>query len=132
MTIKVYAAGDKVLLDLCGRRRDLVLTPVNAAALADMLDDRAKWAEGAEPELVKGEQWDVHVRSYGGFVAIRFYSPDLGAPERVPMPAAVARKLAETLRANARAAGYKIRFTTDGAALPMRRRRTVRGEIVGR
>ena len=129
--LKVYAAGDKVLIDLCGRRRDVLLSPLEAVQFADMLDDRAAWAEQAEPELVKGEQWDCHVRSYGGRVVVRFYSPELGLPERVPMPAGAARQLAEVLRANARAAGYKIRFTTDGA-LPMRRLRTRRGEIVGR
>ena len=106
--LKVYAAGDKVLIDLCGRRRDVLLSPLEAVQFADMLDDRAAWAEQAEPELVKGEQWDCHVRSYGGRVVVRFYSPELGLPERVPMPAGAARQLAEVLRANARAAALSF------------------------
>lgn len=130
--VKVYASGDKVLLDLCGRRRDLTLKPLEAAQLADMLDDRAAVAEQAEPELVRGEQWDVHVRSYGGLVAVRFYSPGLGSPERVPMPAQAARKLAGILRQNAQAAGYKLRIVAEtGGSIRRPKRRSKRGDIVG-
>lgn len=109
--LSVTAAGDKVMLDLGGRKCDVLLTPLNAARLAGALDDQAAVAERAAPELVLGEVWAIRTDSYDGCVALRFTPPGLGSPDRVPLPAGVARRLAETLRRLAVWAGYKTRLT---------------------
>lgn len=106
----VTATGDKVMLDLGGRRRDVLLTPLCAARLAGVLDEQAALAERAPPELVRGEVWEVGTDSYDGRVVLRFTPPGLGHPERVPLPASVARQLAETLRRLAVWAGYRARL----------------------
>jgi hypothetical protein len=108
--VSVSAEGDKVVLDLHGRRRDVLLSPLDALRLADALDEKAAGAERAAPELVRGEVWNVHVTSFDRKVALRF-TPPLGVTcGRVPMPAGAARRVAELLRSNAELAGYGMRI----------------------
>lgn len=110
MRISVHQEGDRVVLDLDGRRRDLLLSPLSALHLAEALEGAAVRAELAEPTLCRGEVWDVFVTSFDRQVALRF-TPPLGVTcERVPMPALAARRLADLVRTNANMAGFGLRI----------------------
>jgi hypothetical protein len=108
--LTVRQEGDKVILDLGGRRRDVLLTPLAADDLAEALEAAADRAARAPAELFRGERWSAHVTSFDRKVALRFTGPDLGLPDRVPMPAAAARALAAKVRENATWAGYGMRL----------------------
>jgi hypothetical protein len=109
--LTVRQEGDKVLLDLGGRRRDVLLTPLAAADLAEALEAAADAAARAPAKLFRGEPWGCHVTSFDRHVALRFVGPDVGLPERVPLPPAAARRLAAKLEENASWAGYGMRLT---------------------
>ena len=110
MAFAVFAEGDKVVLDLGGRRRDLLVSCSQAEKLEHELQRCAKIAEKALPELIKGEVWDVRAESYDGFVALRFIPPLTGNAARVPVPFAVARQLADLVRFKRQQAAWKMRF----------------------
>jgi hypothetical protein len=109
--LSVRQEGDKVVFDLGGRRRDVLLTPLAAADLAEALEAAADLAARAPAELYRGERWACHVTSFDRHVAIRFIAPDIGLPDRVPLPSAAARRLADLLRTNANMAGFGMRIT---------------------
>lgn len=110
--LKVFTENDKVIIDLSNRKRDVLLTPLSAEKLADTLEEKALVAENSLPGLFRGEQWEIKVTSFDGYVVIRFYPPFLGNPEQVPLPPGIARKLTIMLRRNAIWAGYKMRIET--------------------
>ena len=101
---------DLVVIDLCGRRRDVLMSCGEAERFAVALEKNAALAELGDPALVRGEPWEAKVESYDGAVAVRFYPPTVGAPERVRMPAAVARAMAARVRFKAQQAAYRMRF----------------------
>ncbi len=100
---------DKVVLDLGGRVRDLLLDCDMALELANTLEAWARIAEKQPLAPFRGEPWGCKVESYDGKVAIRF-RPPLGNPTRVPLPAGMARKLAETIRAKESWARHGMRL----------------------
>lgn len=110
--IKVCTNGDKVILDLCGRKRDVILSPLEAANLAGALCEAATLAEAELPGLIIGDVWSVFVTNFDRHVVMRI-TPlnDVGNPERVPMPGKAARKIADLLRTNADFAGVGMRIT---------------------
>jgi hypothetical protein len=109
--LTVRQEGDKVILDLGGRRRDVLLTPLAAADLAEALEAAADAAARAPAELYRGERWACHVTSFDRRVALRLAGPGFGLPGRVPLPPAAARRLADLLRTNANMAGFGMRIT---------------------
>lgn len=110
MKVSVSSAGGKVVVDLHGRRRDLLLDPDAALRFAEALEAKAAEAELAPAELVRGEPWGVSVASFDGFVAFRFTPPFAGDPERVPLPPRAARAVADLARTNASVAREKLRI----------------------
>lgn len=96
--IKAFSEGDKVILDLCGRRRDVLLACDDALKLAEALDRHAVDAERAPPEMNRLRPWGVKVESWDGLVNLRLDPPEVGDPDRVPLPAQIARRLAELIR----------------------------------
>lgn len=118
MAVLVYQEKDRVILDLGGRRRDVLLGMIEAERLAEALDLGANGAElshaAGDRALMVGEVWDVNVRSYDRKVAIRFTPPVGSASTRVPVPFAAARKLAGLIRFARQQAAYGIRFETAG------------------
>lgn len=112
--LTVRQEGDKVILDLGGRRRDVLLTPLAAADLAAALEAAADLAARAPAQLFRGERWSAHVTSFDRHVALRFDGPWSGRPSRVPMPPDVARRLAAKVRENATWAGYGMRLLIGG------------------
>jgi hypothetical protein len=114
-SIRVEVEQDRVVIDLGGRRRDLLLSCSQAYALADGLDAAAAFALAEAPALALGESWGVQVESYDGLVAVRFDPPHVGAPERVPMTPQAARKVAEMVRFKASQAEHKMRLVVKGA-----------------
>lgn len=112
--IAVTSEGDKVILDLCGRKRDVLLSPLDAERLADALEEAAARAERELPELIHGEPWGVQVTNFDRRVVLRFSTPDGLTPERVPFPVVAARRVADMLRTNANFAGNGLRLTMRG------------------
>lgn len=110
MPVTVSAGGDKVWLDLGGRKRDVLLTCAAAEAFARGLEGAAALAGAEPPGLFGGEWWGVRVESFDGFVALRFDPPEVGAPGRVPLSVAAARKLAGLVRDKAAWARHKMRL----------------------
>lgn len=118
--IGVTVEGDKVVLLLPGRRRDVLLSCGEAERLVLEVGSRVPTAESAPPSVYRGEVWDVRVESYDGYVALRFIPPSPGFPDRVPLPPAAARKLCEIVTFKRQQAAYKMRFVFGG--FPNRRR----------
>ena len=106
----VFVEKDKVILDLGGRRRDILMTCGEAEKFAFTLELGANSADLAPSEVVKGERWEIEVQSYDGRVACRFHAPGPGYPRCVPLPPAMARRLAARVRFKAQQAAYKMRF----------------------
>lgn len=109
-TLRVEIEEDRVVIDLGGRRKDVLLPCRQAYALAVGLDEAAALAEAEPPALALGESWGVEVESFDGFVALRFDPPFVGAPERVPMTPAAARRVASVIRMKASQAEHKMRL----------------------
>jgi len=108
--IKVFNEGYKVIIDLCARKYDVLLSVDDAEKLAEALEKHAATAALEPPELVKGEQWNARVESYDGLVAIRFFPPTIGAVNKVPLPATAAEKMASVIRDKASWAKHKMRL----------------------
>jgi len=111
--LQVFQDADKVMIDLMGRKRDVLLAPLDAEKLADSLEQNATLAELAEPQLIKGEMWGCQVTSFDKKVAMRFTPPgsiEAKPVERVPLPPKAARALADLLRTNANMAGHGLRI----------------------
>jgi hypothetical protein len=109
----VSAESGLVVLDLCGRRREVLLPCDVALRLAEAIEAAAKVAE-TELAVSTGSPWGCKVESYDGFVALRFDPPTVGNPETVPLPPDVARKLADLIRFKEQQAEYKMRFVFQG------------------
>ena len=88
----------------------MLLRCKDADTLVETLRSFAGYAEKQPPTIVKGEWWQVFVESYDGFVVIRFWGPEVGYPERVPMPADVARKFADWVEFKGQQARYKMQL----------------------
>ena len=112
--IGVTVEGDRVVLLLLGRRRDVLVSCGEAEKLADALRRGANTAENAKPTLVRGERWEACVESCDGVVGVRFLSPEPGYPQRIPLPPQVARALANRIRFKAQQAAYRMRFVFKG------------------
>lgn len=113
--LSVFAENDRVIIDLCGRRRDVLLKCDAALRLAETLDARADDAAQGPASVFHGEQWGCRVESYDGTVALRFSPPSVGNPERVPLPAAAARQLAGVIRDKESWARHRMRLVVQGA-----------------
>ncbi len=106
----VHSEGDKVVLDLGGRVRDVCLGMIEAEELANSLEQYAWCAELAAPELIKGEVWDAKVESYDRKVWLRFWPPVGSTATKVFLPAVVARRMAGMVRFKRQQAAYGMRF----------------------
>jgi hypothetical protein len=111
MAFAVSHEGDKVVLDLGGRRRDLLLSCAQAERFAGALRRHAAGAERAPPVLARGERWAAKVESFDGLVAVRFFPPSVGAPELVSLTPAAARALADAADWKRSCAEHKLRIT---------------------
>jgi hypothetical protein len=112
--LRVGAESGLVVLDLCGRRREVLLPCDVALRLAEAIDGAAKIAESEPAPLSRGEVWGCKVESYDGFVALRFDPPTVGNPSAVPLTPAAARWLADSIRFKEQQAEYKMRFVFQG------------------
>lgn len=113
MAVSVTSDRDHVIVDLHGRRRDVLLSCDAASIMADALEQHATDAEVIErtnPSVFKGEPWGVRCQSFDGAVALRFDPPGPGNPSRVPMPPRVARQLAAKLRFERSFAEHRARL----------------------
>ena len=108
--IGVTQKDDKVMILLPSKRRDVLLTCGEAEKFVEALEQFADTADRGRPTLVRGERWEVGVQSYDGYVAVRFLPPSPGYVDRVPLPPAVARALAERVRFKSQQAAYRMRF----------------------
>jgi hypothetical protein len=113
--LRIFSETDRVIIDLCGRRRDVLLSCLQADDVADSLDERAADAEKAEPTLYRGERWGVKVESYDRQVALRFEPPFEVTTDRVTLPPDAARRLASLIRSKASWAQYGMRLTLKRA-----------------
>lgn len=109
--IGVYQDGDRVMVVLTERRRDVLLTCSNAEKLCYNLRNAAALAELSLPQPPLGQTWGVLVESFDGYVAIRLTPPFVGAPDRMPMTPDAARKLADLIDFKKQQAAYRMRFT---------------------
>ena len=114
MRVGFACQRDRVLVDLGGRRRDLMLEPWDAARFAEELERQAahceRWlAAGGRGELVKGSSWTALVRSWDGLVNIRFNCDGAaGLHARLSIPAAAARQLANETRLKVTEARFRV------------------------
>jgi len=108
--LKIFHESDRVIIDLCGRRRDVLLSCLQADDVANALDENAGRAERELPSLIRGEQWGCKVESYDRQVAIRFQPPLGATTNRVTLPADAARKMAELIRFKESQARHGMRF----------------------
>lgn len=105
----VRVEGDKVVLRLTSPRASVLLPIDVALGLADALEECAMIAARAPLGLFRGEPWSAQVQAYDGQVGLRLIPPGAGAPDDVPMPADVARKLADKVREEASWARFHLR-----------------------
>ena len=110
--LSVFSETDKVILDLGGRKRDVLLSCSAALDLAGALEQHTAVADLEPKSLVRGEVWDVFVESFDGMVAMRFTPPyqHVGDPKRVPIPPAAARSIAGLIREKESWARHKMRL----------------------
>lgn len=106
--LSAYQEDDRVIIDLHGRRRDLLLSPSDAELFADTLERLALLADKVPISVLRGEQWGATVKSFDRKVCVRFYSPDVGLPNRVPLPVGAARALAAEVRSKIVEASYGL------------------------
>jgi len=106
--IGVTIDGDAVLLLV--ERRDSLLSCGQAEELAVQLRLKAQSARLNPPRLFRGQPWGAQVQSFDGYVALRFNPPEPGPVKRVPLPAAIAEKLADQLDFTRQQAAFKMRF----------------------
>ena len=108
--IGVHSEGDKVVIVLGARRRDMSLGMIEAEDFAAALERMADSAAVELPSVIRGEQWACQVESFDRKVFVRFYPPSGSTCTRVIMPPAAARKLADEVRFKRQQASYGIRF----------------------
>lgn len=115
--IKAFAENDLVILDLCGRRRDVLLSCGTAADLAQRVRELADEAEAADSTIFVGRIWDVKVESFDTAIALRFTPPwqSQGDPWRVPMRAGAARRFADLIDSKVSFAQYGMRLVLGTA-----------------
>lgn len=111
----VSVDGDKVMLDLHGRRFDVMMSCAEAERFAHALELAANGAEREPPSLNRGQPWECKIVSYDGMVGIRFYPPHVGAPNRVPLTPEIARVLAGRVTFKMQQAKHKMSFEFQGA-----------------
>ncbi len=115
MPLTVSYEADKVIIDLGGRRRDVLLYCAAAEELEHALRAAADLAEKELPTPVRGERWGLHVESFDGMVAMRF-DPPLGVTKVwVPMPFKVARRVADMVKFKREQAEHKMRLVVQRA-----------------
>jgi len=97
---------DRVIVDFCGRKRDLLLSPDDGLRFAEKIEELCvvceSWMQsGGRGELVKGQDWNILVKSWDGFINIRFtvVGDECSLHERVSIPYEAARKMADHVRA---------------------------------
>lgn len=106
----VTQEGDKVVLLLTNRSRDVLLTCAAAFDLTNKIRERAIFAANEPAASYACQHWNVFVESYDGLVALRFTPPEPGPFDHVPMPWAIAEKFADLIEFKAQQAKYKMRF----------------------
>ena len=106
----VCQEDDKVIIDLMGRRFDLLITCEQAEKMEQSLRDAANLAETAPASLIKGEQWNLKCESFDGMVALKFFPPHVGAPSRVPLTPVAARAVADAVKFKREQAEHKLRL----------------------
>ena len=98
-----------MLLCASAGRRDVLLSCADAEKLVEALRVASRQAELGHPSLYRAEPWQCMVESYDGLVALRFSRP----AKRVPLPALVARRLADHIEFKKQQAAYRMRFVFD-------------------
>lgn len=107
--IRVEPSGDKVLISLGARMRDVRLTVDAAKELAQALLNAHSVAERNPPELNRGEPWEIKVQSYDGSVWLRFYPPFGHRAGVVPIPRECVHALADRINFKADQARHRLR-----------------------
>lgn len=111
--IKCFAEKDRVILDLCGRRSAFGFDWRTAEPLVIALRDDAARVEDYlkthQPSIATSE-WDVKIQSYDGGIWFQVKSSIPGAPDRIPMPPEMARKMADRIEFVCQQAAYRMRF----------------------
>jgi hypothetical protein len=108
--LRVGAESGLVVLDLCGRRREVLLPCDVAVRLAEAIEAAAIFAATEPAPLSRGEVWGCQVESYDGLVALRFDPPSAGSPSTVPLTPAAARWLADSIRFKEQQAEHRLRL----------------------
>lgn len=112
--LKTFSEKDHVIIDLCGSRTEVLLSCDEALRFAEGLDTAAAEADLYFPKsLNRLQRWDCYIVSFDGKVALRFTPPSLGLPNRVPMPTAAARAIAERIRYEESFAEYRTRLSLN-------------------
>lgn len=112
MAFKLRQEGNRVVLDLMGRRRDLLLSCAQAEVMVRGLLELAREADRAPLEILT-EDWKAQVRAEGGLVAVRLIPP-FGATDRVALPPPTARAIARQVEF----ARLKIAYEQERGAWP--------------
>ena len=110
--LKVFQERDRVILDLCGRLKDVSFNWKIGETLVATLRDRASDAEAwrsANRTTICTKMWGLRVESYDGQVFMRFRPPESGLT-RVPLTPEAARTLADKIEFRLQQAAYKMRF----------------------
>ena len=109
--LSVRTNRDRVILDLHGRRDTSAMTWKTGERFVETLrkcaDEADEWT--GLPTICTGVA-NVFIQSHDGQVWLRFTMPTIGNPERVPMPADAARKLADQIEFKLQQAAYRMRF----------------------
>lgn len=123
--IKVDIEADKVIIDLCSRRTDMLISVDAALKLAEAIEERIPLAEKEAPSLFASKPWQMRVESFDGQVGFKFFPPEECAVTRVPLPVRytagkgndgslkivnVAKVVADLIRFKADQAMYKMRM----------------------
>lgn len=120
--LRVECERDRVILDFCGRLRDLCLQPGQAERLAEAMETAADYCEqwmqcGGRGEMVKGERWNAFVKSWDGHVNVRFTRiGSIGLHDRVSIPFREAREIADHVRCKVTEARFRVHLAVGAVA----------------
>lgn len=109
--LRVFQESRRVIVDLGGRKRDILLPLLPAAKFEGLLREKIELAEREPPELLT-QTWRLKVLSFDRLVTIRLWAPDGETPERLPLTVEAARWLADRVRFCIQQAAFGMRFVT--------------------
>lgn len=108
--LTVAIENDKVVIIPSAKKKDWLLSCSQSLFLAIALEEAAKETELIPSSIIKGEIWECKVESFDGMVAIRFINPNVGTPDKIPIPSSIAKSLADIIRFKAEQAEHKMRI----------------------